>query len=47
LQAAKKLNKQLSTFHVKGGTKHPMELHKRFRGHEPKVKALLKRAGLV
>jgi peptidyl-dipeptidase Dcp len=31
----------------KGGTEHPMELYKRFRGHEPSVKALLKRAGLV
>ena len=31
----------------KGGTEHPMELYKRFRGHEPDVKALLKRAGLV
>jgi Zn-dependent oligopeptidase len=47
LQAAKKLNKQLSIFHAKGGTEHPMELYKRFRGHEPSVQALLKRAGLV
>lgn len=31
----------------KGGTEHPMELYKRFRGHEPDVKALLKRAGLI
>jgi peptidyl-dipeptidase Dcp len=31
----------------KGGTEHPMELYKRFRGHEPSVKALLKRARLV
>ncbi len=31
----------------KGGTEQPMELYKRFRGHEPKVDALLKRAGLV
>lgn len=29
-----------------GGTKHPMELYKSFRGREPKVEALLKRAGL-
>jgi Zn-dependent oligopeptidase len=31
----------------KGGTELPMELYKRFRGQEPKVDALLKRAGLV
>ena len=31
----------------KGGTEQPMELYKRFRGHEPKVDALLKRAGLI
>lgn len=31
----------------KGGTEPPMELYKRFRGHEPTVDALLKRAGLV
>jgi peptidyl-dipeptidase Dcp len=30
-----------------GGTEHPMELYKRFRGREPKPDALLKRAGLV
>ncbi len=30
-----------------GGTEHPLELYKRFRGHEPNVNALLKRAGLV
>ncbi len=30
----------------KGGTEHPMELYKKFRGSEPKVEALLKRAGL-
>ena len=30
-----------------GGTELPMELYKRFRGQEPKVDALLKRAGLV
>lgn len=29
-----------------GGTVHPMELFKRFRGREPKVDALLERAGL-
>jgi peptidyl-dipeptidase Dcp len=30
----------------KGGTEHPMELYKRFRGQEPDVGALLRRAGL-
>ena len=30
----------------KGGTAHPMELYKKFRGQEPTVDALLKRAGL-
>ncbi|MEO9869478.1 M3 family metallopeptidase [Ekhidna sp.] len=30
-----------------GGTAHPMELYKRFRGQEPTSEALLKRAGLV
>lgn len=31
----------------KGGSEHPMELYKRFRGKGPSNKALLKRAGLV
>ena len=31
----------------KGGTEKPMELYKRFRGSEPKIEALLKRAGLL
>lgn len=31
----------------KGGTELPMELYKRFRGHEPTADALLKRAGLL
>ncbi len=30
----------------KGGTQHPMELYKQFRGQEPDVAALLRRAGL-
>ncbi|WP_421870545.1 M3 family metallopeptidase [Marinoscillum sp.] len=30
----------------KGGTKHPMELYKSFRGQEPTPEALLERAGL-
>jgi peptidyl-dipeptidase Dcp len=31
----------------KGGTEHPMELYKRFRGREPDPQALLRRDGLV
>lgn len=31
----------------KGGTAHPMELYKKFRGKEPSPEALLKRAGLI
>lgn len=31
----------------RGGTEHPMELYKRFRGKEPRPDALLKRAGLI
>jgi peptidyl-dipeptidase Dcp len=31
----------------KGGTEHPMELYKKFRGKEPSVDALLRRAGLM
>lgn len=31
----------------KGGVEHPMTLYKRFRGQEPSVEALLKRAGLI
>ncbi|MEZ4811557.1 MAG: M3 family metallopeptidase [Allomuricauda sp.] len=31
----------------KGGTEDPMTLYKRFRGAEPKIDALLKRAGLL
>jgi peptidyl-dipeptidase Dcp len=30
-----------------GGTENPMTLYKKFRGHEPKPEALLKRAGLI
>lgn len=30
-----------------GGSEHPMVLYKRFRGQEPDVKPLLKRAGLI
>jgi len=31
----------------KGGSKHPMELYKAFRGDEPNTKALLKKGGLI
>ena len=31
----------------KGGTEHPMKLYKQFRGQEPQVDALLRRAGLI
>ncbi len=31
----------------KGGTEHPMILYKRFKGHEPEIKAYLKREGLA
>ncbi len=31
----------------KGGSEPPMDLYKRFRGHEPSPKALLKRSGLL
>lgn len=31
----------------RGGTQHPMELYKKFRGKEPSIDPLLKRAGLI
>ena len=31
----------------KGGSEHPMELYKKFRGQEPDNNALLRRAGLI
>ncbi|MFN9067319.1 MAG: M3 family metallopeptidase, partial [Bdellovibrionales bacterium] len=31
----------------KGGTEHPMELYKKFRGREPDPNALLRRDGLI
>lgn len=31
----------------RGGTEHPMELYKRFRGQEPTIQALLKRNGIT
>jgi len=31
----------------RGGTKHPMELYKEFRGKEPSIEPLLKRSGLL
>lgn len=45
-------NKEVSTLFMdnvlsRGGTEHPMELYKKFRGKEPSVDALLKRGGLI
>ncbi len=40
-------NKFKENILAKGGTENPMTLYKRFRGAEPKVEALLKRAGLL
>ena len=34
-------------FSKKGGTEDPMELYKRFRGHEPSIKALMQRDGIL
>jgi peptidyl-dipeptidase Dcp len=31
----------------RGGSEHPMELYKKFRGHEPTADALLRRGGLI
>jgi peptidyl-dipeptidase Dcp len=31
----------------KGGSEHPMELYKKFRGQEPSIKPLLKKSGLL
>jgi Zn-dependent oligopeptidase len=44
LETSKSFKENILT---KGGTEHPMELYKRFRGKSPDPKALLKRAGLV
>ncbi|UJH66528.1 M3 family metallopeptidase [Allomuricauda sp. SCSIO 65647] len=43
-QIAKKFKEHILS---KGGTENPMELYKRFRGQEPKIEALLERAGLL
>tara|TARA_R110000868_G_scaffold86182_3_gene241721 strand:+ start:4014 stop:6032 length:2019 start_codon:yes stop_codon:yes gene_type:complete len=43
-EVAKKFRTQILE---KGGSAHPMELYKAFRGQEPSVEPLLKRAGLV
>ncbi len=32
---------------AKGGTEHPMELYRKFRGHEPSIEPLLERSGLT
>ncbi len=31
----------------RGGTENPMELYKRFRGHEPSIEALMRRDGII
>jgi peptidyl-dipeptidase Dcp len=31
----------------KGGSEHPMDLYRRFRGKDPDPKALLRRSGLL
>ncbi len=31
----------------KGGSEHPMELYKKFRGSEPRIESLLERSGLI
>jgi len=41
-EVAQKFKKLLQA----GGTRHPMDLYKEFRGRKPKVEALLQRAGL-
>ena len=38
------ISKKFKTLLESGGTKDPMELYKNFRGSEPKVESLLKRA---
>ena len=43
----KTANKFKENILSKGGTEKPMELYKKFRGKEPNVDALLKRAGLI
>lgn len=40
-------NKFKNNILLKGGTEEPMKLYKRFRGREPRIEALLKRAGLL
>lgn len=39
--------RKFRTLLAKGGTEHPMELYKAFRGHEPSIEPLLIRAGLL
>lgn len=43
-ETAKKFKNEIL---AKGGSEHPLELYKRFRGKEPSVDALMKRAGLA
>lgn len=44
LEVAKKFRDNILS---RGGTEHPMELYKRFRGREPDPNALLRRDGLI
>ncbi len=43
----KEVAQKFKTLLAAGGTQHPMTLYKSFRGREPKIDALLKRAGLI
>ena len=43
-EVAKKFKENILS---KGGTEHPMELYKKFRGREPDANALLRRDGLI
>lgn len=44
VEVAKKFKENILS---RGGTEHPMELYKKFRGREPDPKALLRRDGLI
>lgn len=43
----KEVARKFRTLLAKGGTVHPMELYKEFRGQEPAIEPLLERAGLL
>ena len=47
-QTIKQIGKKLrNTIFANGGSKHPMDLFKEFRGREPDPKALLRQSGLL